>query len=344
MRVVAACAVACVLALGTHDLGRVDAQTKPAALSAAKTSSSPLRTVDGQPDLQGVWDFSTVTPMERPVRLGGKAFFQNEQEGAQFEKEEAQFQNRDLIDPEKGGAIYPAGGVVPYNEFWYERGTKVIGSRRTSLIIDPPNGRLPEMTPEGKRLAEARAKEGMEDQLGRGKADSWEDRPLGERCIMGFNAGPPIMPSAYNNNLQIFQQPGTVVILTEMVHDVRIIPLKGQPHLPSSVRQWKGDSRGRWEGSTLVIDTTNFNRETSLPGSTRSMHLIERLTRVDDNTLLYEFTVNDPETWTRPWTAQVPMRKSGERVYEYACHEGNHAMVGMLAGARAAEKEAAGKK
>jgi hypothetical protein len=340
MRIASALALACLLALGAQSFGALEAQTKP---SGAQKAWSPTRTIDGQPDLQGVWDFSTVTPMERPVRLGDKAFFLNDQEAAEFEREEIRFQNRDLIDPEKGGAVYPAGGVVPYNEFWYERGTKVIGSRRTSLIVDPPNGRMPVMTPEGRRKADARAKEGLEDQLGRGRADSWEDRSLPERCIMGFNAGPPITPSAYNNNLQIFQGPGYVVILTEMIHDARVIPLNGRSHLPPDVRQLKGDSRGRWDGNTLVIETTNFTRETSLPGSTQSMHLVERLTRADENTLLYEFTVNDPATWTRPWTAQVPMKKSNERIYEYACHEGNTAMEGILGGARAAEKAAGGK-
>src|ERR1700704_3397393 len=312
------------------------AQVNTNAAAPSATSTVP-RTPDGKPDLQGVWDFRTITPLERPRELGDKASFTAE-EAAAWEKDETRRQNRDLIDPKTGGLNYPAGGVVPYNEFWYERGDKIVGSRRTSLIVDPPNGRLPSWTPEGKVNADARALTGRETQLGRPKADSWEDRPLQERCIMGLNAGPPMTPGAYNNNFQLLQTPDYVVILTEMVHDARIVPLDGRPHL--SIRQWKGDSRGHWEGNTLVVDTTNFKRETSLPGSSANTHLIEPFTRTDANTLLYEFTVEDPSMWTRPWTAVVPTSKSEDPIYEYACHEGNHAMIGILAGARADEKAA----
>ena len=307
----------------------------PAAV-AAETWTVP-RTADGQPDLQGVWDFRTITPMERPVALGTKEFF-TEEEAAAFEKDENRRQDRDQIDPETGGLQYPRGGVVPYNEFWYDRGNKVVGTKRTSLIVDPPNGRLPEMTPDGKKRADLRAAEQRETQLGRPHADSWEDRPLQERCIVGLNAGPPMHPGAYNNNFQLFQTPQYVVILNEMVHDARIVPLDGRPH--GHIRQWKGDSRGHWEGNTLVVDTINFKRETSLPNSSANIHLVERFTRTDADTLLYEFTVEDPTMWTRPWTAVVPMRKSEDLVYEYACHEGNYAMASILAGARAAEKAA----
>jgi hypothetical protein len=306
------------------------------AAVAAETWTVP-RTADGQPDLQGVWDFRTITPMERPVALGTKEFF-TEEEAAIWERDENRRQDRDQIDPETGGLQYPRGGVVPYNEFWYDRGNKVVGTKRTSLIVDPPNGRLPEMTPDGKKRADLRAAEQRETQLGRPHADSWEDRPLQERCIVGLNAGPPMHPGAYNNNFQLFQTPQYVVILNEMVHDARIVPLDGRPH--GHIRQWRGDSRGHWEGNTLVVDTINFKRETSLPNSSANIHLVERFTRTDPNTLLYEFTVEDPTTWTRPWTAVVPMRKSEDLVYEYACHEGNYAMAGILAGARAAEKAA----
>src|SRR5580700_9490646 len=309
-----------------------------APIPVAGQNGALPRTPDGQPDLQGVWDFRTITPLERPVALGAKEFF-TEEEAANFEKEENRRQDRDQIDPEVGGLQYPAGGVVPYNEFWYDRGNKIVGTRRTSLIVDPPNGRLPPMTDEGKKRADQRAAGGRETQLGRPRADSWEDRPLQERCIVGLNAGPPMTPGAYNNDFQLFQTPGYVVILNEMVHDARIIPLDGRPH--GRIRQWKGDSRGHWEGNTLVVDTTNFKRETSLPGSTANMHLVERFTRTDANTLLYEFTVDEPTMWTRPWTAVVPMTKSDDPIYEYACHEGNYAMSGILAGARAADKAAA---
>src|SRR5215469_2964578 len=195
-----------------------------AKASARNSISTAPRTPDGHPDLSGVWDYRTITPLERPKELGNKAFFTAE-EAARYEKQENERQNRDLIDPEQGGLQYPPGGVVPYNEFWYDRGNKVSGTRRTSLIVDPPNGRLPPWTPEGKVKAEARAVTGRETQLGRPKADSWEDRPLQERCIMGLNAGPPMTPGAYNNNVQLSQTPDYVVILTEMVHDARIVPM-----------------------------------------------------------------------------------------------------------------------
>lgn len=309
----------------------------PAAVKGTVASSSWTlpRTTDGQPDLQGVWDYRTLTPLERPKGFGNKAFFTAE-EAAQYEKQENQRQNRDLIDPETGGLQYPAGGVIPYNEFWYDRGNKVAGTRRTSLIIDPPDGRLPPWTPEGQKLADERAEAARNDQLGHPKADSWEDRPLQERCLMGFNAGPPMVPGAYNNDVQLFQTPGYVVILNEMVHSARIIAVDGRPH--GNIRQWKGDSVGHWEKNTLVVDTINFKRETSLDGSSANTHLIERFTRVDAKTLLYEFTVDDASMWTRPWTAVIPMNKSDQPIYEYACHEGNYAMSGILAGARAAEK------
>jgi len=314
----------------------VSAVSQSQSVTAPAQNWTAPRTADGHADLQGVWDYRTITPLERPVALGTKAFF-TAQEAARFEQDENQRQNRDLIDPEQGGLNYPAGGVVPYNEFWYDRGNK-LGSRRTSLIIDPPDGRLPPWTPEGKRLAGLREERARDDQLGHPHADSWEDRPLQERCILGLNAGPPMTPGAYNNNFQIVQTPGYVVIVNEMVHSARIVPLDGRPH--GTIRQWKGDSVGHWEGDTLVVDTINFKRETNVPGTSANTHLIERFTRKGPDALEYRFTVDDPTIWTRPWTAVVPAVKSEEPIYEYACHEGNHAMAGILAGARAAEKAA----
>jgi len=271
-------ALAITVGTAPHGTRLVAAQssTQSATSGTSKAWTLP-RTPDGHPDLQGVWEFSTITPLERPRGLGDKATFTAE-EAAAFEREENRRLNRDLIDPAKGGAQYPPGGVVPYNEFWYDRGQSVVGSRRTSLVIEPPDGRLPPMTQAAQVRADARAAADREDQLGRGPADSWEDRSVPERCILGFNAGPPMTPGAYNNNVQLFQTPGHVVVLTEMVHDARIVPVDGRPHLPSGLRQWKGDSRGRWEGNTLVVDTTNFYRETSLRGSDANMHLIERFT------------------------------------------------------------------
>jgi len=311
--------------------------TSPAGTSSTNRTWTPPRTPDGQVDLEGVWDFGTITPLERPTALGDKQVFTDE-EAVAFEREENRRQNRDLIDPKKGGAQYPPGGVVPYNEFWYERGNRIIGSKRTSLIVDPPDGRIP-FTPEGRKRVEALAAAALDEQLGRARADSWEDRSLADRCILGFNAGPPMTPGAYNNHVQIVQTAGQVVVLTEMVHDARVIPLDGRPHLAPHMRQYKGNSRGRWEGLTLVIDTTNFLRETSFRGSSANLHLVERLTRVDADTLLYQFTVEDPRTWTRPWTAAIPMKKTSGPVYEYACHEGNYAMANILSGARAEERE-----
>jgi hypothetical protein len=316
----------------------VAAQPASSQAPSAAKAWTPPRTADGKPDLQGVWDYRTITPMERPVALGTKAFFTDE-EAAKYEQQENSKQNRDLIDPKVGGLNYPAGGVVPYNEFWYDRGDKVVGTKRTSLIVDPPNGRFPPYTPEGEAKAKRRAEIGRQEQFGHPVADSWEDRPLGERCIMGSNAGPPMTPGPYNNNVQLFQTPDNVVLVNEMIHEARVIPMDGRPHL--QIRQWKGDSRGHWEGDTLVIDTTNFKRETSLPGSSAAMHLTERFTRTGPDSLLYEFTVDDPSTWTKPWTAALPMSRIDVPVYEYACHEGNYAMTGILAGARADEKAAA---
>jgi hypothetical protein len=302
------------------------------------TTWTPPRTADGHPDIQGIWDFSTITPLERPAALGDKEVFTDD-EAAAFEREENRRQNRDLIDSATGGLQYPPGGVVPYNEFWYERGNTVIASKRTSLIVDPPDGRLPPLTPQGQKAAELRAIADRNDQLGNPRADSYTDRSVSDRCLLGFNAGPPMTPGAYNNHVQVFQSGRDVAFLTEMVHDVRIVPLDGRPHLPPHLRQWKGDSRGRWEGDTLVVDTVNFQRETSLRGSTATTHLVERFTRVDADTLRYEFTVEDRATWTRPWTAAVLMKKTEGPMYEYACHEGNFAMAHILSGARAADRK-----
>src|SRR3974390_1330711 len=269
-----------------------------------QNSYIPPLTPYGQPHVEGGWHCRTSTPLKRSKELATKAFFTAE-EAAKYEQEENRRQNRDLVDPKQGGSLYPPGGVVPYNEFWYDRGNKVAGTRRTSLIVDPPDGRLPPRTQEGQKKAEARAVASRNDQLGTPLADSWEDRPLQERCLMGFNAGPPMLPGAYNNNVELLQTPGYVVILNEMIHNARIVPLDGRPH--GHVPQWRGDSRGHWEGDTLVVDTINFKRETSLPNSSANTHLVERFTRADADTLVYEFTVEDPSVWTRPWTAVVPM-------------------------------------
>ena len=317
-----------------------------AANGQAPGSDSP-RTSWGDPDLQGVWDFRTITPLERPEDLTGREFL-TEEEAAAFAEAQSRRQNRDLIDSAQGGLNYAPeadGGVVPYNEFWYDRGTSVISSRRTSLIIDPPDGRLPPFTPEAQRSADAQRELGREEQRGRPRVDSHEDRSPGNRCIQHGKAGPPINPGGYNNNMQLFQAPGYIAILNEQIHDVRVIPVNGRPHLGRQIRQWMGDSRGHWEDQTLVVETTNYNGKHQQVGRPRlssgeHLSLIERFTRVDAETLVYEYTVTDPATWVSPWTAQVPMKKNPDLLYEYACHEGNYSMATILGGARLEEKAA----
>jgi hypothetical protein len=316
-------------------LGTVTLTPLPAA--AQGKASTPARTPDGKPNLAGIYSFSTITPLQRPDTLSGKAALTDE-EAAAFEASENTRLNRDLFDPIKGQpsagyAPRAEGGVLSYNEFWYERGNRLTKDRRTSLILDPPSGTIP-FTEVARRRNAERA------QLSNsGRGDSYEDRPLADRCLVGFNSGPPMIPGAYNNNLQILQAPGSVVIVNEMVHNARIIPTDGRPH--TTLRQWSGDSRGRWEGDTLVVETINFRRETSLVGSTADTRLVERFTRIDADTLKYEFTVTDPNSYTRPWSAMVPMSRIPGPLFEYGCHEGNYALPNILAGARAEEKEQA---
>ena len=279
--------------------------------------------------MQGTWSFATVTPMERPADLAGKEFF-TEQEAAAYEKEVVDRNNKDRRDGPAESDVSRA-----YNDFWWDSGTKVVKTRRTSLVIDPKDGKIPPMVPG------ARERQQERQAAARGhEFDGPENRPLPERCLILQGAGPPITPTAYNNNVQITQGPGYVAMLIEMGHEARIIPTDGHPHLPPDVRLWKGDSRGHWEGDTLVVETTNFSNKNSFRGSSEKMKLIERFRRADADTLIYQFTVEDPDTWARPWTVEIPVTKSQGRLFEYACHEGNYGMAGALAGARAEEKEA----
>ena len=302
------------------------------AVSAVAQTNAP-QTAWGQPDLQGVWDFRTITPMQRSEDLADQEFL-TEEEAANLDQEAVA---RDVRLWERAARRTEAGGNVgAYNNFWMDRGTRTIGTRRTSLIIDPANGRYPPMTPEGQRRADARR-----DDL-RDNPSAWTTSfSSGVRCVLGFNAGPPMNPSAYNNNMQLFQTEDYVVLMTEMVNTSRVVPLDGRPHIDSAIRQWSGDSRGHWEGDTLVIETKNFDAKRQWRNTTNSAHAVERITRIDADTLLYAFTVTDPETWTSSWTAEVPMRKNPEPMYEYACHEGNYAMPVMLGGRRVEEKAAA---
>jgi hypothetical protein len=328
-------AAICVTIVGS---GPVMAQ-RPAAAAPAAGWKAP-RTPDGRPDLQGVWSFATLTPLERPKELADKAVLTAE-EAAAFVKLQMERQNRDNRSAQARQDIEGA-----YNNFWWDWGSDVIGTRRTSLIVDPPDGRIPPLTPEAqKRAAGPRPRPATERVALGAVVDNPEDLGLSERCIVGFSSGPPILANAYNNNLQIVQTPSHFVIHTEMIHEARIVPLDKRPPLPAHMWQWLGDSRGRWEGDTFVIETSNFTDKSSFSGnligrngSTAKMTLVERLTRVADDTLLYEFTVSDPATWTRPWTVQLPMTRTSEQIFEYACHEGNYSMPGMMKGARAMEE------
>ena len=281
------------------------------ALSMAQLTDAP-RTRWGDPDLQGIWDFRTITPLERPEALGDRAFLTAE-EAATLERDvvdrNLRLLNRGAERTSTGGNVDRRGDGTPgfYNNFWLDTGTRTVGTRRTSLIIVPSNGRLPALTVTGRQRGEQEY-----------PFDSYLDLDAGDRCILGLNAGPPIVPAAYNQNLLLLQTPDHVVLLTEMVHTVRVVPLDGRPRLGDALLQWSGDAWGHWEGDTLVVESANFLDErrwtTSNPmgaiGSTKDLRLVERFTRVDPDTLEYAFTVDDPTIWTAPWTASVPMRRT----------------------------------
>ena len=317
-------------AIGAAAVAGLLAAPVSAAAQVGDGNPAPPRTPWGAPDVQGVWDFRTITPMERPADLGDTAVL-TEAQAARVEAETAAAQA--ARDTET-----PFDTVGNYNQFWFDPGATVIDTRRTSLVVDPPDGRIPEKTPE----AAARYAAGTE--AGRGlrrhtptPGGFVEDLGPGGvqvRCILGFNSGPPMTPGGYNQNVQLLQTPDRVVILNEMIHNARIVPLDGSP--PGDVPQWAGNSRGRWEGDTLVVETTGFLRETAfqsgLTGS--SLRLTERFTRAAPDVLLYAVTVDDPTVWTRPWTYEIPMRRSEHPLYEYACHEGNYGLYNILAGAR----------
>ena len=306
------------------------AATLAAATAVAAGAWSPPRTPDGQPDLQGTWTNATITPFERPANLRDKEFL-TEAEAAALERQAASTREQD--GPPR------AGDVGSYNQFWFDSGEHVVSTRRTSLVIDPPDGRVP-LRPE----AEAARRNNLTHE-----GDSYEFMSVWDRCITrGVPGG--MFPAGYNNAYQIVQAPGYVVIHYEMIHEPRIIPIDGSAHLPSRVRSWNGDSRGRWEGNTLVVDTTNFNGKGWIATSaaagrikgipqTESLHVVERFTPTDANTITYEATIEDPAMFTRPWTVSIPLhRDSSYRIYEYACHEGNRAVEGVLRGARAEQR------
>lgn len=299
------------------------------AFPGTALSDETPRTSWGAPDLQGTWDFRSITPFERPKEFGDKEFLSAEEIAAWEAKTLKAREDRRSRDPVLGQGDVDVG----YNAFWLDRGEKMTGTLRTSLVVDPPDGRLPALTETARRRsAERYARWG-------GVPAGPEDRNPLERCIMGFNSGPPMNPGAYNNFVEIFQTPTHVAMLNEMINDHRIVPLDGRDHVPENVRLWKGDSRGRWEGDTLVVTTRNFTKHTNFRGSGPNMVLVERFTRNSEDTLRYEYTLEDLESFEKPWSVAVEMKKSSDPLLEYACHEGNRAMFLMLRGARAQEQK-----
>jgi hypothetical protein len=322
-RYVAAAGIAAVIAVILLAAVPVAGQAPPAAKTSPAAPAknwTPTRTAWGDPDLQGVYSNSTIVPLERPADLAGKAELTQEESAKRFQK------YRDTLFAKR------EGDTGFYNEFWWEWGKD---TTRTSLIIDPPDGKLP-LTPD----AQARAKEALRETL----PASWEDLNIFDRCITRSLPG-AMMPGFYGHYYQILQTPDYVAIRLELIHDVRIIPLGKRPHVPAAIRQWLGDARGHWEGNTLVVETTNLTDKVNAHAATyfgagADMRLVERFTRVDADTIDYQFTVEAPKTFTRPWTAAIPLRKTTEPIYEYACHEGNYAMKNSLSGARAMERAA----
>ncbi|MXY17529.1 MAG: hypothetical protein F4Y57_11180 [Acidobacteria bacterium] len=315
------------------------------SMTPALAQGDAPRTPWGHPDLQGMWDHRTITPLERPEELGDREFLTEEEAASQ---EQAVIDRNEYLltrPPETttaGGSVDSRADGTPgfYNNFWLDTGTRTVGTRRTSLVIDPPNGRLPAYSDAGRRKVE-RDREYQREH----PADSWLDFDGTDRCLIGVNNGPPILPAAYNQNLLVVQNEDWVLLVAEMIHTVRVIPLDGRPALPAHMRQWAGDARGRWEGDTLVVETANFVPErlwtTANPmgrlRTTGELQLVERFTRIDADTLEYVATIDDPGIWSRPWTVSIPMLRTDEAMYEYACHEGNYSMPNMLAGERARE-------
>jgi len=291
---------------------------------------TPLRTPDGQPDLQGFWTNATYTPLERPKNVT-KEFYTPE-EAAEAEKRAADRESEQTVP-----------GTIPdvhydFTQFGLDRSQSPYARNlRTSLIVDPPDGKLPPLTAEGQKRAAERAEAATRI----GRWDAAQTNELDDRCIIMAGAGPPMLATGYNSNYQIVQAPGYVMILVEMIHDARIIPLDERPHPPSNIRQWMGISRGRWEGNTLVVETANLNGKNPFRGASENMRVTERFTRVDADTILYTFTVEDDTTWVRPWTGELSMRKTQGPLFEHACHEGNYGLYNTLVGARAEEKRAA---
>ena len=333
----------------THPMKRIVVAACVIVAAASVSAQSPkpgagtwkaARTPDGHPDLQGIWTMHTFTPLARPARYAGQEFL-TDKEAVEL----AGLLTQDDVDPLAAG-IFGASDeerrkrVVQKDPTHYDNALwlssphlKPLSSNRTSLIVDPPDGQIPPLTEEGQRRAAAnKAFAGF---------DSYENRPLQERCIVWTHEGPPMLPPPYNDVLQILQMPGYVLVYRELATAPRLIPTDGRPHISETVRAWAGDSRGRWEGDTLVVDTTNFNSKTGVLGSSAALHVVERFTRVSAEKILYQFAVDDPLTWTRPWSAEIPLMQTEGPLFEYACHEGNYGLSGILRGARYIETQAA---
>jgi hypothetical protein len=314
---------------GASAAGQAGASTAtPNAQKGTATAKpwTPARTAWGEPDLQGIWSNATITPLERRDAQSGKDLLSDEETAALNQEAESRAEDR-------SGAGTDADVARAYNAFWWDRGKSLA---RTSLIVDPAEGKLPPLTVEGQKRRQA----ALDARKLHGPADSWADRPLQERCIL-YHGVPPL-PTGYNNNYQIVQTPGYVAIYSEMIHEVRLIPVDGRPHVAATVRQWMGDSRGHWEGDTLVVETTNYDGKTTFrfPAANETLTVVERFRRIAPDKIDYQFTVQDPTTYTRPWTALLPMSRIDGPIYEYACHEGNYGMFGILTGHRAQEKAA----
>jgi len=311
-------------------LGLIVAWALASVLLFAQQPRHAPRLPDGHADLQGTWDFRSATPLERPDRFQGREFMTPDEV---VEYERLALAREDGRPPDDARSVEEQS-VHPV--WWLDYGKKVVKTARTSLIVDPPDGKIPPQTAGARdRLAARRAAARTH-----GPADSYENRSLFERCL---TRGLPeqLLPGPYNNNLQIVQTPQYIVLMTEMIHEARIVPMDGRPHAPGAIRSWTGDPRGRWDGDTLVVDSTNFSDRTIFRGAGENLHLVERFTRLDADTLEYRFTVEDPTTWTRPWTVAYPMTRSDAPVFEYACHEGNYGLRDILSGARYEEQLAA---
>ena len=361
-RFLTATVVAGAIALASLMPARVAGQAAAKAAPAPAAKRAIPRMADGHPDLQGMYDLATLTPVERPA---GTPLVMTDEQATKLEKDVAARKSTqdapmkaDRNAPPVGGdgSAGAAGNVGGYNSFWIDSGSQystIEGQKRASILIDPPEGRIPQMTAAARQrltrnvrpTSDQSAREDDPGFEGAGAYDDPERRPLGERCLMGFGStsGPPVLPNYFYNNLhQIVQTPDSVLILTEMVHDARLVRMNSE-HAPPSIRKWMGDSIGRWEGDTLVVDTTNFTDKTRYRGSTENLHIVERFTRADAKTLIYRFTIEDPATWDKPWTGEYTWPATNEQMFEYACQEGNYAMGNILRGARLKEKTDAAK-